>query len=63
MIRRLAQTAALMLLGLTPTLARAQEAAPGGASEPGDPTYSYIGAGLLAAGIIFLICKSARRSP
>ncbi|MFO0959037.1 MAG: hypothetical protein U0800_16685 [Isosphaeraceae bacterium] len=63
MIRRFARTgAAALILSLLPAIARAQEAGGGGSPDSGDATYSYIGWGLLSAGIMFLLCKSARRS-
>lgn len=62
MIPRFARSvASTLILGWMPALARAQEAG-GGSPDSGDATYAYIGWGLLAAGILFIICKSARRS-
>lgn len=42
--------------------ARAQDAAPVGGVEEVEPLYGYFGTGLLAAGAIFVLCKSSRRS-
>jgi hypothetical protein len=66
--RFLAATALLTLggLALTPTPASAQppaaeEAAPAEGESGGSMYYGYIGTGILAAGIVFAICKTARR--
>lgn len=61
----LALTLGLTLL-LPPGPARAQEPtapAEAGAEEEskGDPLYGYVGTAFLAAGIMFVLCKSARR--
>jgi hypothetical protein len=75
MIRRIRALALLaaILLGLAPAALRAQSGSPPGAgqdaaapaegeaSSGGDPLYGYIGTAFLAAGAIFVVCKSARR--
>jgi hypothetical protein len=63
-LRFLAGTALLTLgsLVLTPTPALAQEeAVPAEEESGGSMYYGYIGTGILAAGIIFTVCKTARR--
>lgn len=62
--RSLAGTALLTLggLALAPTLALAQEEeAPAEEGGGGNMYYGYIGTGILAAGIMFAVCKTARR--
>lgn len=57
--------AVAMGLGLSASPAQAQEedpnAAPAGEGSSGKPIYGYAGAGVLACGILFVTCKSARR--
>jgi hypothetical protein len=36
-------------------------AAPAEESSGGDPLYGYVGTAFLCAGVIFVVCKSARR--
>lgn len=58
---------ALLALGLLlsqpgPPSAHAQEEpAPGGEASKGDPVPGYLGAGLLAMIVLFIVGKSARR--
>ena len=66
--RLLAGTALLTLGGLalapTPAFAQAppQEGeAPAEEESGGNMYYGYVGTGILAAGIIFAVCKTARR--
>lgn len=53
-----------VLSGLAPALpaARAQdEGVPVEGESKGDPLYGYVGTAFLAAGALFVLCKSARR--
>ena len=62
-LRPLASLALLLGLALAPAPAPAQEPEPpaeGGESK-GEPLYGYIGTAFLAAGTIFVLCKSSRR--
>lgn len=54
-------------LALTaPAVSRAQEPMPvegeGGGESSGDPLYGYLGTVALAGGVLFILCKSARRN-
>ena len=56
-----------LLLGLAaaPAAAPAQESVPlegEGGESSGDPLYGYVGTAFLGAGVIFVLCKSARRN-
>lgn len=55
---------ALALATAAPAVATAQDPVPleGEGESSGDPLYGYIGTAFLAAGVIFILCKSARRN-
>jgi hypothetical protein len=61
--RSLAPLALVLGLALAPAPARAQEEAPAEAEgeSKGDPLYGYVGTAFLAAGVMFVLCKSSRR--
>ena len=62
--RCLSSLVVMLGLALLPGPARAQEPAPvegGEAAGTGEPLYGYVGTAFLAAGIMFVLCKSARR--
>ena len=66
-MRRLARTLrplSLLAALALPAVARAQAPdpnAPPGAAEEGNPVPGYIATGMLGAGALFVLCKSARR--
>jgi hypothetical protein len=55
-----------LLFGLAalPAVATAQEPPPveGEGESSGDPLYGYVGTAFLGAGVIFILCKTARRN-
>jgi hypothetical protein len=55
------RTARALLVGLYLALPAAPALAQEGGSSEVEPLYGYFAAGLLSAGIIFLLCKSSRR--
>jgi hypothetical protein len=61
MTRRLRTLALALTLGLFAASAQAQEPAPAEGESTGNPVPGYIATGMLAAGTMFVLCKSARR--
>jgi hypothetical protein len=51
----------ILALGLFAAPARAQEPAPAGTEQEGNPVPGYIATGMLCAATMFVLCKSARR--
>jgi hypothetical protein len=56
-----------LIVGLAasaPAVAPAQEPMPveGEGESSGDPLFGYVGTAFLAAGVIFILCKTARRT-
>jgi hypothetical protein len=52
---------AFTLITCTPTARAQQEAAPAEGESKGDPLYGYVATSFLAALVLFIVGKSARR--
>jgi LPXTG-motif cell wall-anchored protein len=62
MTRRSAAWLVALFLAITPAAWGQEEAPPEeGTGSSGNPLYGYMGTAVLAAGAIFVLCKSSRR--
>jgi hypothetical protein len=50
-----------LALAASPALAQDEVAAEGEGGSSGNPLYAYVATAFLGAGVIFVLCKSARR--